>query len=238
MTIGIAAMCDQGAICLTDSMNNVTAELGGYIAKPASRSFHRVPAVGAVAVVSGNLMRPLSEIDEFCLTLETPTIEAAARQLYDLCERDDMLLRATWPQYEALKLGTGGTPQVLIVGGRDRDSLRVGALTPRTVQWVSWPEKAFAAVGGAWVAYLAALGLVEQQPPRPTLEACVSLVSTWARGYVSSVYAGRSLEQMQREGINPTVGFPLHAITFDVTGTIREYEITESESFEVEVVSE
>src|SRR2546425_654020 len=51
-------------------------------------------------VVSGNLVRPLIDVDRFCLALEATTVEDAAGQLFREVERDDTLLRATWPMYE------------------------------------------------------------------------------------------------------------------------------------------
>jgi hypothetical protein len=234
LTIGIGWSCPEGVGLLTDSMNNISDDRGRYLALPGSRSFHRLPAVKAVAVVSGNLIRPLSDVDQFCLTLDAATVEAAARRLYDEVDKDDTLLRLTWPMYEQLKLGTGGTPQVLVAGGKDRDSLRVVALNPQTVESISWPEPAFAVVG-AWVPYFTSMRLLESTPPPATLADCLQSAVAWGRGYLTSIYAGRSLEQMQREGMNPTVGYPLRAITFDEAGSVREYEITEAEVFELEV---
>jgi hypothetical protein len=218
-------------------MWNISDDRGRYLALPGSRSFHRIPSVLAVAVVSGNLIRPLSDVDQFCLTLDAPTVEAAARRLYDEVDKDDTLLRLTWPMYEQLKLGTGGTPQVLVVGGKDRDSLRVVALNPQTVQSISWPEPAFAVVG-AWVPYFTTLRLLESMSPPTTLADCLQTTTAWARSYIGSIYQGRSLEEMQREGMNPTVGYPLRAITFDASGTVNEYEVTETEVFQVEVATE
>lgn len=91
---------------------------------------------------------------------------------------------------------------------------------------------------GAWVPYFTTLRLLESTAPPATLADCLQSTTARARGYVTSIYAGRSLEQMQREGMNPTVGYPLRAITFDQAGTVREYEITEAEVFEVEVERE
>jgi hypothetical protein len=218
-------------------MNNVSDDRGRYLALPGSRSFHRIPSVPAVAVVSGNLIRPLSDIDRFCRDLDAPTVEVAAGHLYREVEKDDVFLKATWPMYDELKLGTGGTPQVLVVGGKDRDSLRVVALNPQTVQSISWPEPAFAVVG-AWVPYFSTLRLLESTPPPATLADCLQTTTAWARGYITSIYGGRSLEQMMAQGSNPTCGYPLHCWTIDEAGTVREYAVTEAEVFEVEEVAD
>src|SRR5437899_5810023 len=87
VTMGIGFSCAEGIGALTDSMNNVSDDRGRYLALPGSRSFHRLPSVNAVAIVSGNLVRPLSDVDRFCLALEAPTVEAAARQLFDELEK-------------------------------------------------------------------------------------------------------------------------------------------------------
>ena len=237
MTIAIGFSCDEGVGGLTDSMNNISDDRGRYLALPGSRSFHRLPSVGAIAVVSGNLVRSLPDVDQFCLALQAPTVEAAARMLFDEIEKDDLFLRATWPMYEQLDLGRGGTPQVLIVGGKGRDTLRVGFLNPRRAQWISWPEAAFA-VAGAWVPYFESLHLLESRPPPVTLVDCLENAAVWARGYIASIYRGRSLEQMVAQGQSPTVGFPLHGITFDSEGSVREYVISDVEVFEVEEVAE
>jgi hypothetical protein len=218
-------------------MHNIGDDRGRYLALPGSRSFHRIPAVPAVAVVSGNLVRPLSAVDAFCLALDASTVEAVARRLFDEVEKDDLFLQATWPMYDALKLGTGGTPQVLVVGGRDRESLRVIALNPRTVQSISWPQSAFAVVG-AWVPYFTTLRLLESMPPPTTLADCLQSATAWARGYIGSIYAGRTLEQMTAQGSNPTVGYPLRAITFNQAGTVKEFEVSESAIFELEAERE
>jgi len=214
-------------------MLNVSDADGRYLALPASRTFHRIPSTPAVAVVSGNLLRQVADLDRFCMELDAPTVEAAAGRLYREVEKDDVFLQMTWPAYTELKLDTGGTPQVLVVGGRDRESLRVGVLTPSTHQWISWPQPAYAVIG-AWVPFFESLHLLESTSPPTTLDDALQTSAAWARGYLASIYAGRSLAQMQAEGMNPTCSFPLHGWTVDEAGTVREYEITATEVFELE----
>ena len=238
MTIAIGFSCAGGGVgLLTDSMSCVGDERGHYLSEPGGRSFHRMPSVPAVAVVSGNLLRPLSAVDRFCLSLQVESVEAAARRLYYEVETDDLVLQATWPMYEQLGLGRGGTPQVLIVGGSDRDSLRVGAMNPRGVQWISWPEAGYAIVG-AWVPYFSTERLLESRPAPVALADGLESAAIWARGYLDSIYAGRTLEQMVAEGESPTIGYPLRACSFEADGTMREYEVSQTEIFEVEEVAE
>jgi hypothetical protein len=57
----------------------------------------------------------------------------------------------------------------------------------------------------------------------------------WARAYIAAIYGGSTLAQMLStpgDGI-PTVGGPLHAVTFDRAGEMIEYLIGEQR---VEVV--
>src|SRR5437899_11664301 len=88
VTMGIGFSCAEGVGLLTDSMNNISDDRGRYLALPGSRSFHRIPSVGAVAVVSGNLLRELADVGRFCLALDAPSVEAAARQLFEELEKD------------------------------------------------------------------------------------------------------------------------------------------------------
>jgi hypothetical protein len=215
-------------------MHNISDDRGRYLALPNSRSFHRIPSVPAVAVVSGNLLRQVADLDRFCMELDAPTVEAAAGHLYREVEKDDVFLQMTWPAYTELKLDTVASPQVLVVGGRDRESLRVGVVTPNTHQWISWPETAFAAVG-AWTPFLAGHPSMPIVSRPTTLADWLEIAAGWARDYIATIYAGRTLEQMATSGVNPTCGFPARVWTVDEAGTVREYEITATEIFELEV---
>ncbi len=223
MTIGIGFSADDGFGLLTDSMYNFASEDGKHLAFPGSRKYCWLPSVRSVAVVSGSFRR---DVETICSGIQATTVEQAAGQLFREAEREAKELEASWPAYKALDLGKGGkSPEVLIVGGHDLRSLRLGVLTPVTQQWIPAGDRAVIVIG-AWTKIFETLKWLERPPPA-TLQGWLERAIYWGRIYIEMLYQGRTLEQMMAEGLNPTVSYPLYAITFDLSGAIREYVIDE-----------
>ena len=224
MTISLAWSCSEGTGLITDSMWNISDASGRFVPRPGVRTFHKLPAAGAAAVISGNLTRPLSDVDNLCAAITATSINDAAAELFSIIERDERELQARWPVYDALGLDNDGrAPEVLVAS-----SSGIVMINPRRAAFVQSGEQQIFAIG-AWCAYfLEPLSLL-QRPVPATLDGCLKRAGTLAESYVRAIYAESSLMDLVLEGRTPTCGFPLHAITFHRSGEITEHEIEERE---------
>ena len=198
---------------------------GGFTPMPGLRSPHWLPSKKTVLVASGNLMTPEGtprDLDGLCAAVKEPTVDGALAHLFAELEADEQRSRQASPFYDLLDLGRGGTfPQLLAVDG---GAFRVGRFRSGETKWLA--PGGFLAIG-AWLEhFLEPLGLL-QRPTPTTLDGCLKRATAWARGYILSVYGGSSLSEMVRDGLTPTVGFPLHAVLFHRSDGLRQYRITE-----------
>ena len=223
MTIAIGFGAVDGFGLMTDSCWNF-AHASGFTMVPGLRKPFAVPAVRAVAAISGSFS---GDLEGLCAGIEASTVEEAAGKIFRTIERDARELHASWPVYRALNLDKDGkAPEVLICGGPNPKALRLGVVTPRTHQWIPRSDKAFIVIG-AWTRAFDAIDWLKRPHPE-TLEGCVERAADWGRRYLNSIYQGRSLSEMESEGVNATVTYPFHGVTFSWDGTVSEYVIDQS----------